>query len=213
MRQDLKLAFMGPQGSGKGTQAEMLAKEFNYQLLGMGSMLREVAAKGDEFGNKIDAILDKGDLVPTELTIQVLQKKLEQQEAGQGFVIDGFPRSMDQVEAIEGLVDFDRIVIFEISDQESLDRLLSRYMCQRGHIYNIKTDPPKQPGKCDIDGTELTQRDDDNETAIRNRLAIYRQETRQVIDYYKQMNKLIEINGQQSIDKVYEDLKQELFNL
>jgi adenylate kinase len=207
LRLNLKLSFLGPQGSGKGTQAQILSDHFGYTVLGMGAMLREAAKAETPEGAEIRRITTAGTLVPTQLTIDILVNHLSQLKAGQGYVLDGFPRSLDQAERLEQMSPLDSIVLFEISDQEAVRRIVTRTNCPHGHIFNTITHPPKVQGVCDYDGAELTRREDDHEEAVRQRLAIYHSETEKVIDYYEKLGKLLRINGEQEIDHIAHHLE------
>lgn len=190
-----------------------MQEKYDYAVLGMGKMLRTVADQGGELGEKIKVILDKGDLVPNELTIDILKQHLATLKEGQGFILDGFPRNHGQVQDMKKVMELDAVVVFNIGQQEALNRTLYRLICPEGHIYNSKTNPSKQPDVCDVDGLKLTKRDDDEEQAILNRLKIYHTETAEVLDYYRQSHKLIDIDGEQPIAKVFEDLEKELSKL
>ncbi len=207
LRLNLKLSFLGPQGSGKGTQAQLLADHFGYTILGMGAMLREAAKAETPQGEEIRRITTAGTLVPTQLTIDILVNHLSQLKSEQGFVLDGFPRSLDQAERLEQMSPLDSIVLFEISDQEAVRRIVTRVNCPHGHIFNTITHSPKVKDVCDYDGAELTRRDDDHEEAVRQRLAIYHSETEKVIDYYEKLGKLLRINGEQEIDHIAHHLE------
>lgn len=212
MKKDLKLVFLGPQGSGKGTQAKMFAKKYGYKTFGMGDLLREVAEKDSELGKKVDEILDAGDLVPNEITFDIIKAKMSELEVG-GFIMEGFPRNLEQATVFDALVDLDAVVEFSLPEEESLNRLLYRLVCPNGHIYNEKTLKPKMEGKCDVDGLFLTRRDDDTEESIRNRLKIYHTDTRQVLDHYQKINKLVTVDGEQKIEMVALELEEKLSEL
>lgn len=207
LRLDLKLSFLGPQGSGKGTQAQILSDHFGYTVLGMGAMLREAAQAQTPQGEEIRKITTAGTLVPTQLTIDILVSHLSQLKSGQGFILDGFPRSLDQAEQLEQMSPLDSIVLFEISDQEAVRRIVTRVNCPHGHVFNTITHPSKVKDICDYDGAPLTRRDDDHEEAVRKRLAIYHSETEKVIDYYEKLDKLIRVNGEQEIDHIAHHLE------
>ncbi|MFH0874270.1 MAG: nucleoside monophosphate kinase [Candidatus Komeilibacteria bacterium] len=206
IRTDLKLAFLGPQGSGKGTQAQILADRFHYTVLGMGAMLREAAKAQTPEAEEIKRLTTAGVLVPTELTITILLNHLKQLTAS-GLILDGFPRSLDQAEQLEQIRPLDSVVVFEISDQEAIRRIVTRVSCPQEHVFNTITHPPKVSGICDYDGQPLTRREDDQEEAVRQRLAIYHAETAKVIDYYQSLNKLLRVNGEQEIGRIAHHLE------
>jgi adenylate kinase len=170
-------------------------------------MLREAAKAQTPEGAEIRRITTAGTLVPTQLTIDILVNHLSQLKAGQGYVLDGFPRSLDQAETLEQMSPLDSIVLFEISDQEAVRRIVTRVNCPHGHIFNTLTHPPKVKDICDYDGAELTRREDDHEEAVRQRLAIYHSETEKVIGYYESLGKLIRVNGEQEIDHIAHHLE------
>ncbi len=207
MRQNLQLAFLGPQGSGKGTQALLLEKGYGFTVLGMGAMLRQASEANTEQGRQIKELTTSGKLVPTALTIEILVNHLKQLDTAKGFILDGFPRSLDQAEQLEAMRPLDSIVVFEISDQEAVRRIVTRVNCPQGHVFNTITNKPKTQGICDYDGEPLTRRDDDHEEAVRQRLAIYHSETEKVIEYYQKLDKIIRINGEQEIPKIHHHLE------
>ncbi len=207
LRLDLKLAFLGPQGSGKGTQAQFLADNHHYAVLGMGAMLREAGQAQTPQGEEIRRITTAGTLVPTKLTIDILVNHLQQVGSDKGFILDGFPRSIDQAEQLEKIKPLDSIVVFEISDQEAVRRIITRVNCPHGHVFNTITFPPKVKDICDYDGEPLTRREDDHEEAVRRRLGIYHSETEKVIDYYESLGKIIRVNGEQEIHHIAHHLE------
>ena len=225
LRGDLKLAFLGPQGSGKGTQAALLAQRQGYHVLEMGKLLRQAAEEPSEHGRTIKALVDAGQLVPTKLTLEIFQRYISglpvssaisdtsSRPGGRGIIIDGFPRDLDQATALDTMMTLDKIVVFSISDQEAVSRIANRLICPQGHIYNIITNPPKISGVCDYDQLPLEKRADDHESAVRDRLAIYHQQTEQVIEHYKKNNQVLFINGEQEIEKIYHHLELSLRQL
>lgn len=207
MRKNLQLAFLGPQGSGKGTQATLLEHSHGFAVLGMGAMLRQAAQAETDLGRQIKELTTSGKLVPTALTIDILVNHLSQLAPEQGFILDGFPRSLDQAEQLEVMKPLDSIVVFEISDQEAVRRIVTRINCPHGHVFNTITHKPKVTGVCDYDGEALTRREDDHEEAVRQRLAIYHSETERVLEFYEKLGKVIRINGEQEIPKIHHHLE------
>jgi adenylate kinase len=204
----MKLIFVGPQGSGKGTQAKRIAKRLGLCHISTGDALREVASgkwrMEDGLGEEVKKIMERGDLVGDDLMIRVLKEKLESKDCGRGFILDGFPRNVAQVGMLKKITDIDKVVEIAISDEESVRRIGGRRGCGKcGAIYNVNTSPvPSVEGICDKCGSELTHRKDDNEDALRERLKVYHDETEQILKMYEFMR----INGEQSIDKVEEDI-------
>lgn len=180
----MNIILLGPQGSGKGTQAAMLAKELGMCWIPAGELLRKEAEKKTARGQRIKKILAEGHLVPTELTIEIIEDYLNENPCDAGFIFDGFPRTLDQAEALDELVYMDYVVELKLSDKEAIHRLSKRQQCGRGHIYGISI-PPKKKGVCDIDGEKLFVREDDKPEAIKERLKIYHEETEPLLEYYK----------------------------
>ena len=203
------LVFLGLQGSGKGTQAEKLSTTLAVQHVASGDLFRQAAeAKTDE-GRRIKGILDRGELVPDDLTIKMVLARLSQLDCvHDGFLLDGFPRTIPQAQALDkGLASSNRsldcTVYLEVPRAVLLKRLSGRYICRaHQHVYNIETNPPRVPGICNIDGSELYQRSDDTGEAVQKRLDIFFNQTIKLLDYYRQQDKLITVNGNQSIDEV-----------
>lgn len=204
----MNLILIGAQGSGKGTQAELLAGELGVPHISSGDLFRETAAQPTELGRQIKAILDRGDLVPDELTVAMVLNRLAMPDAANGFILDGFPRTVAQEQALdEGLQkvgkQIDLVIYLEVPREELLKRLSGRYICRaHQHVYNIYTHPPKTPGVCDIDGSPLYQRSDDTGEAVERRLNIFFTETIQLLDYFRAQGKLVTVDGNQSIELV-----------
>jgi len=213
MRKDLKLAFLGPQGSGKGTQATLLARSYDYKILGMGAILREVAEEDTARGRQVNALIDKGQLVPNEITFEILKEYIDRLDPEQGLLFDGFPRNIGQAKFLDQMLVLDAVVEIAIDKQTALERLLFRLSCPAGHIYNLKTHPPKRVGICDVDGKPLEKRDDDIESAVKKRLEIYFSDTAQVIEHYQALDRLIRIDGLGSIKEVSRQLEDKLSKL
>jgi len=201
----MRLLFIGPQGSGKGTQAKIIAEKLNLCHISTGDLLRE--AEG-ELRKKIDSYIIGGNLVPDELIIKLLKERIERDDCEKGFILDGFPRKMSQAEALDKISEIDKVIEIFISDDESVKRISGRRNCKKcGAIYNVNTSPqPKEQEKCDKCGEELFQRADDNEDALRKRLEVYHSETEPILDHYDS----IKINGEQEIEKVSADILEEL---
>lgn len=210
----MNIVLIGAQGSGKGTQADMLAQKMGIFHLASGDLFREEIGKKTDLGLKAKAFMDRGELVPDEVTISMVLNRIGSLPDAQGVLLDGFPRTIHQAQALdEGLQKIDRKIdlgiYLKVPREELLDRLSGRYICRANqHVYNITSKPPKVSGVCDIDGSELYQRSDDTGEAIQTRLDIFFSETIQLLDFYDKQNKLAEINGNQDIDKVQEELLQ-----
>lgn len=210
----MNIVLIGAQGSGKGTQADMLAQRMGIFHLASGDLFREEIGKKTDLGLKAKAFMDRGELVPDEVTISMVLNRIGSLPDAQGVLLDGFPRTIHQAQALDaGLQKIDRKIdlgiYLKVPREELLDRLSGRYICRANqHVYNITSKPPKVSGVCDIEGSELYQRSDDTGEAIQTRLDIFFSETIQLLDFYDKQNKLAEINGNQDIDEVQEELLQ-----
>ena len=210
-----ELIFLGPPACGKGTQTDKLAKYFGFPHVDTGSLLRAEMKSDSENGKIAKQYVEKGLLVPASLVGDIIKSRLSQDDCKNGFILDGFPRSLEQAEILEQIkkdidgdnqVDF-RATYFEVDTEKLITRIVNRRSCPKcGEIYNLKTKPPKTEGKCDICGVELTQRKDDNEETAKARFGTYFNETSPLIDYYKNKNVLASINADGTIDEVWERL-------
>ena len=198
----MRVAFLGPPGAGKGTQARDLAQEWGALHLATGDMLREAVAAGSTLGREAKSYMDKGAFVPDDVIIRMMAERLGAADAGRGFILDGFPRTIAQAEALARLLKdlgqtVDTVVYFDVSEPELLRRLTGRRVCRTcGHSYHVTSNPPKRAGVCDACGGELYQRDDDGEATVRNRLEVYRRQTAPLLDYYRQRNLLVTVSGE-----------------
>ena len=206
------IILIGAQGSGKGTQAELLSQALGVPHIASGDLFRKAIDEKTELGVKAKAYIDRGELVPDELTVTMVVKRLEEPDCAQGVLFDGFPRTVAQAEVLDkGLQEIgkqiDLAIYLQVPREELLKRLSGRYICRANqHVYNILTHPPKVAGICDIDGSELYQRSDDTGEAVQKRLDIFFNETIRLLDYYGKQNKLVEVDGDQDIDKVQQSL-------
>ncbi|MDD5193031.1 MAG: nucleoside monophosphate kinase [Candidatus Nanoarchaeia archaeon] len=199
----MKLIFIGPQGSGKGTQAEIISEELGIPHISTGDLFRE--AEGEVKG-QVDLYMQSGKLVPDELTLKILKQRISQPDCKKGFILDGFPRNINQVNLLKTITEIDKVIEITLSDFEALKRLEGRVSCEKcKEGYNLFTEPkPKNPLHCDLCGGRLVRRDDDNEQAIKKRLEIYHKETEPILNEYKDI--LIKINGEQNIEKITQDI-------
>lgn len=204
----MNLVFLGPPGAGKGTMASRLAEEMGIPHISTGDMFRSAMAKGTELGLKAKAIMEAGDLVPDELTIAMVKERLNEADAKGGYILDGFPRTIPQAEALDGFATIDQAIRFEL-DQDQLVRRLSgrRVHKASGRTYHVDFNPPKEAGKDDVTGEPLIQRDDDKEDAIRNRLKVYHDQTAPLVSYYEQKGNLVTVDASPAPDAVFEALK------
>jgi adenylate kinase len=199
--QQLNLILFGPPGAGKGTQAERLRKDFELPYIATGDMLRANVKEQTDLGKKAKEYMDAGDLVPDDLIVAMARDRLIQDDAQDGFILDGFPRTVDQAKALdEQLSDLGRRVtaalLIDVPDEELIRRLSGRRMCVKaGHNYHVEFDPPKHDGICDQDGSRLIQREDDKPEVIQNRLRVYHEHTKPLVDYYDERGLMRRIDG------------------
>lgn len=208
----MEIILIGAQGSGKGTQAEMLAQALGVPHVASGDLFRKEIEEETETGLKAREYLDRGELVPDDLTVTMVLNRLKRPDCGPGVLLDGFPRTIAQAEALDqGLQEQRRqvtaIVYLNVPRQVLLQRLSGRYICRaHQHVYNIYTRPPKEPGVCDLDGSELYQRSDDVGEAVQRRLDIFFNQTIHLLDYYRNQGKVVDVDGNQAIEKVHHAL-------
>ena len=206
------IVMLGPPGVGKGTQAKILSKKTGLAHVSSGDLFRENLKNQTELGKLAQTYMSKGELVPDGVTVAMVKDRLTRPDCESGAILDGFPRTPAQAEALEAMLGefeghVDCVPYIRASDDILVDRLTGRWTCRaEGHVFNKKTNPPRNMGKCDFDGSELYQRDDDREETVKNRIQVYLNQTAPLISYYRERGKLIEINGAQAIDQVTEDL-------
>ena len=206
---ELNLVLLGPPGSGKGTQGERLQEDFQLPYYATGDILRAAVRDMTELGKAAKEYMDRGDFVPDEVIIGVIIERLGDPEAADGFILDGFPRTMPQAEALDAeLRKLGRalraVLLIDVPDEEVVRRLSGRRTCAKdgSHIYHVEFDPPKQPETCDIDGSRLLVRDDDKPEVIQHRLEQYHEKTEPLIDYYDEKGLLRRVDGTPSPDEV-----------
>ena len=206
------IILVGAQGSGKGTQAELLSQTLGVPHIASGDLFRKAIDEKTELGIKAKVYIDRGELVPDDLTVTMVVKRLEEPDCSQGVLFDGFPRTVAQAEVLDkGLQEvgkqIDLAIYLQVPREELLKRLSGRYICRaKQHVYNINTHLPKVAGVCDIDGSELYQRSDDTGEAVQKRLDIFFNETIRLLDYYGNQKKLVEVDGNQDINQVQQSL-------
>jgi adenylate kinase len=205
------IIFLGHQGSGKGTQAELLGKKLNLPILAMGDFFRREISVGTEIGKMAEIINNRGELMPDNITNKIVAGELAKKEYKNGIILDGFPRNLIQAKALEEALKTTLAILVNISDKESITRISGRRTCPAcGMVYHIKYNPPVRENICDRCSEKLIIRADDTEEAIKRRLEIYHEETEPMIYYYKQRGLLLEVNGEQPIEKVHEEIIKKL---
>jgi adenylate kinase len=209
----LNLILLGPPGSGKGTQGERLQEDFRLPYYATGDILRAAVKEGTEVGKEAREYMDRGDLVPDEVIIGVIAERLVGDESSDGFILDGFPRTVPQAEALDERMkelgrELTAAILIDVTEEEVVRRLGGRRTCEENpsHIYHVEFDPPKEDGICDLDGAKLIVRDDDKPDVIKNRLSQYREKTEPLIDYYEERGVLNKVNGARSPDEVEESI-------
>lgn len=203
-----RITFIGAQGSGKGTQAQIVSNFLHIPVLGTGVVFRQEIASGSHLGKRVSSLLKEGKLVPYFLTREVVKKHLMEIGFEKSFILDGFPRNLAQAKVLREWVQLTHIFSIHITDEEVLQRISGRTMCIHGHVFHRKYHPPKKKNICDECGLPLFARDDDTPQAIKQRLTIYHKETEPLIEYFEKLKEpLIRINGMQSIEKVKKEVK------
>lgn len=209
----MKLVFLGPPGAGKGTQSERICKDYNIVQLSTGDILRSNRKMGTELGKKAQSYMDAGNLVPDKIIIDMIKEELKKPELENGYILDGFPRTVPQAVALDELLKsmndkLDLTLVLEVPNEELIKRLSARRTCRQcGKTYHLIYNPPANEGICDVCGGELYQRDDDKEEAILNRLKVYENQTKPLIEYYEKQGLAKKVDGIGSIDEIYQRIK------
>lgn len=208
----MNIILMGLPGAGKGTQADSIVEKYKIPHISTGDMFRAAISEGTDLGLKAKSYMDQGALVPDEVTIGIVRERLAQPDCKKGFLLDGFPRTVAQAEALDALLaDMDRkiehVINIEVDPEELIKRLTGRRICKVcGTSYHLQFNPPKEENVCDKDGGELYQREDDNPETVKNRLEVNMSQTAPLLSYYEEKSVLANINGQQEIQDVFKDL-------
>jgi adenylate kinase len=216
---ELNLVLLGPPGSGKGTQGERLQEDLELPYWATGDILRAAVREGTELGRSAKQYMDRGDLVPDEVIVDMIGERIDSEEAADGFILDGFPRTEPQAEALAAkLAELGReltsVLLIDVADEEVVRRLGGRRTCvENGHVFHVEFNPPKREGVCDIDGSELTVRDDDEPEVIRHRIEQYHAKTAPLIELYDHQSLLRQIGGAASPDAVADEIRRTLATL
>jgi adenylate kinase len=208
----MNIILFGPPGAGKGTQAKKLVDFYGIPQISTGDILRANVRDGTELGLAAREYMDKGELVPDEVLIGIIKNRLKEQDCEKGFILDGYPRTLPQADSLAVLLDeldkpIDVVLNLEVPDEELVERISGRLMCNCGASYHRTFNPPKKEGFCDICGGEVFQRADDKEKAVQNRLNVYTKQTEPLIDYYAKQGILVTLDGTKDINEVFEDIK------
>src|SRR5918912_3774239 len=209
---ELNLIMLGPPGAGKGTQAERLQEDFPLAYIATGDMLRQAVKDQTELGKRAKEYMDRGELVPDDVIIAVILDRLGEKDTSDGFLLDGFPRTDAQAEALDAaLRKVDRrltaALLIDVPEDDIVRRLSGRRVCPNGHTYHVDFNPPKSDEVCDVDGEPLSQREDDREETVRKRLQVYRDQTSPLIDYYDERDLLHRFDGTRSPTEVHDHLR------
>lgn len=208
----MNIVLMGLPGAGKGTQADKIVEKYDIPHISTGDMFRAAISNGTELGLQAKSFMDNGSLVPDEVTIGIVRERLSQPDCNQGFLLDGFPRTIEQAEALDAILadlgkSIEHVVNIEVAKEDLVKRLTGRRICKVcGSSYHLIFNSPKEEGKCDKDGGELYQRADDNPETVNNRLEVNIKQSQPLLDFYAAKNVLTNINGDQEIGKVFADV-------
>jgi adenylate kinase len=216
---ELNLVLLGPPGSGKGTQGERLQEDLELPYYATGDILRAAVREGTELGKAAKDYMDRGDLVPDEVIVGMIGERIDSSEAVDGFILDGFPRTAPQAEALATKLselgrELTAVLLIDVSNEEVVRRLGGRRTCvENGHVFHVEFNPPKQEGVCDVDGSELIVRDDDKPEVIRHRLEQYHEKTAPLIEHYDSQSLLRQIDGAAAPDAVADEIQRTLATL
>ena len=216
---ELNLILLGPPGAGKGTQAERLQEDFSVVYIATGNILRAAVDEGTELGRRAKAFMDRGELVPDAVIIGVILERVGDEEAQDGFLLDGFPRTVAQADALDSAISelgrsLTAALLIDVPDDDVVRRISGRRVCQKAnHVYHVDTNKPKHEGVCDIDGSRLIQREDDREDTVRKRLEVYHAQTAPLVDFYDERGILKRFDGTRSPTEVHDHIRATLATL
>lgn len=210
----MNLILLGAPGVGKGTQARLIMEEYRIPQISTGDILRTEIKKQSELGKEVQALMARGELVPDDTMLEIIKCRLNEPDTSDGFILDGFPRTIQQAESLDALLEQLsktglKVINIQVAESEIIKRLSNRRVCVHcGKTYNLLLDPPPESGRCKVCGGEIIQRKDDEEETVQKRLAVYQEKTEPLICYYRDKGNLYEINGIQSLNDVFGDIKQ-----
>ena len=216
---ELNLVLLGPPGAGKGTQAERLVSDFDLPYYATGDILRAAVKDETELGKEAKGYMDRGELVPDDLICKVIMERIDEPEAEDGFLLDGFPRNKEQADILGDALErrerkLTAVLLIDASDDEVIKRISGRRVCVKNqHVYHVDFDPPKHEGVCDQDGSRLIQRDDDKPETIKKRLEVYHAQTKPLIDYYESQGNLRRFDGSRTPSEVHDHIRATLATL
>jgi adenylate kinase len=216
---ELNLILLGPPGAGKGTQAERLVEDFDLPYYATGDILRAAVKEGTELGQEAKSYMDRGDLVPDDLICRVIMERIDQPEAADGFLLDGFPRTVPQADVLDDALErrdreLTAALLIDVSDDEVIRRLSGRRICvKNGHLYHVEFDPPKKEGVCDQDGSRLVQREDDKPDTVKHRLDVYHEQTSPLVERYEERSLLRRFDGARPPGEVHDHIRATLATL
>jgi adenylate kinase len=209
----MNLILLGAPGAGKGTQAKLIVSKYNIPQISTGDMLREAVANQTELGMRAKEYMDRGELVPDEVVIGIVEERLSKPDCERGFILDGFPRTLKQAEALDKILErlrkqIDAVINVTLTEEEIIKRIVNRRTCKTcGAVYHLIYNPPKENNRCDRCGGELYQRDDDREETVKERLRVYKAQTEPLIEYYSRKDLVYDVDGTKSIDGVFEEIE------
>lgn len=215
----MNIIIMGLPGAGKGTQAAKIIKKYSIPHISTGDMFRLAIKNDTDLGRQAKAFMDQGELVPDEVTVGIVRERLSQSDAKGGFLLDGFPRTVEQAEALNNIMEelgsqIDQTIYVEVPEEELMNRLTGRRICETcGSTYHLVFNPPKTEGICDLDGGKLYQREDDNPETVQNRLEVNTKQTAPLLDFYKDFGVLATVDGSKDIEEVFEEVDEILNEL
>jgi len=215
----MNIIIMGLPGAGKGTQASKIIKKYSIPHISTGDMFRLAIKNDTDLGRQAKAFMDQGELVPDEVTVGIVRERLSQSDAKGGFLLDGFPRTVEQAEALNNIMEelgsqIDQTIYVEVPEEELMNRLTGRRICETcGSTYHLVFNPPKTEGICDLDGGKLYQREDDNPETVQNRLEVNTKQTAPLLDFYKDLGVLATVDGSKDIEEVFEEVDEILNEL